>query len=140
MAEDAAPNPLNLLQPIMDQLAELQRQFAQQCQTSGSVGSSKDVIKSCEMPDLEEAAIRRPGNKEQFRFCRVLLGLAGAASKCFDENGGVSDPGALREFVKAIEETTTKRVKLIKLADRSEERLGCSQVLPGGQYRRQFGG
>ena len=120
MAEDTAPNPLNLLQPIMDQLAELQRQFSERCQTAGKVGSSKDVIRACELPDLEEASIKRPGNKEQFRFCRVLLGLTGAASKCFDEAGEVGNPAALKEFLKALEDTTAKRVKLIKLADRSE--------------------
>ena len=73
MAEDAAPNPLNLLQPIMDQLAELQRQFAQQCQTSGSVGTSKDVIKSAKC----QTSRKRPSDGQE---TKSNSGSAGSCS------------------------------------------------------------
>ena len=73
-----------------------------------------------EQPDLEETSIKGVGNKEQFRFCRVILNLVEAASKCFTENGGVTDVDTLKGFVHAIGESTSKRVKLIKMADRSE--------------------
>ena len=119
--EDLAPNQLqNALQPIMDQLAELQRQFGARGQSAGPTETPGDVIRSSEQPDLKETSIKGVGNKEQFRFCRVILNLVEAASKCFTENGGVTDVDTLKGFVQAIGKSTSKRVKLIKMADRSE--------------------
>ena len=117
-----------ILQPIMDQLAELQRQLGLQRPTLGAGAQSvEEIVHSAEQPDLQEAALTKSGNKEQFRFCRVIQRLTEAALGCLNEMGEVAGQGAgqhLLHLLEAVSNETAKRTKLIKLADRSEAGWG----------------
>ena len=112
----------------MDQLAELQRQLGLQRPTVGvGVQSSEEIVQSAEQPDLQEAALTKSGNKEQYRFCRVVQRLTEAALGRFNETGEVAGQGAaqhLHSLLQAVSNETAKRTKLIKLADRSEAGWG----------------
>ena len=111
-----------LLTPIMEQLAALQRQVA----GMGHEMPPTPVKAAQELaaPDVQELEIKRASNREQFHFCRTVNGLAAKALEWFQPDGSLQPiPGAattVRDFLRSIEENSSKRQKLIKLADRSE--------------------
>ena len=111
-----------LLAPIMDQLAALQRQVAGM--GSDTVPTPDKVARDLEKPDIQELALRKAPNREQFHFCRTVSGFASKALELFQPDGSLQNTvgaaPAIRDLLRAIEEASTKRQKLIKLADRSD--------------------
>ena len=124
--ESSQPSTRELLQPIMDQLADLQRRLGHPHAGGVALNTPEEVVRAAEQPDFQETALTKAGNKEQLKFCRVILGLVEAASRCFDQNGSVPQEGAqpLAGYLRALETAATARVKLIRLADRSEAGWG----------------
>ena len=111
-----------LLAPIMDQLAALQRQVAGM--GNDTVPTPDKVARDLEKPDIQELALRKAPNREQFHFCRTVSGFASKALELFQPDGSLQNTvgaaPAIRDLLRAIEEASTKRQKLIKLADRSD--------------------
>ena len=90
--------------------------------------SPADVLKSSEVPDGQKSLITKPGNREQFKFCRSLQMLIQTTLEHFDEDGNVEQSAIpeIFEFLNTMSGVVSKRIKHIKLADRSE--AGWSMV------------
>ena len=111
-----------LLAPIMDQLAALQRQVAGM--GNDTVPTPDKVARDLKKPDVQELALSKAPNREQFHFCRTVSGYASKALELFQPDGSLQNTvgaaPAIRDLLRTIEEASTKRQKLIKLADRSD--------------------
>ena len=115
-----------LLTPIMDQLAELQHQLAGLARMPADgvhQPSPEEIIKGAEVSDLQESALTGKGNKDQYKFCRVILALVDAAASCWTEDGTLdqNQSDKARGLITALRDVTKNRIKLlIRLADRSD--------------------
>ena len=110
----------NVMKPILDTLASLQRQIAAATMLNNTGSrqlSPEDILKSGELPDLHESALNHKGNKDQYKFCRVLLGLMDATQTCLTAD---ADTATLHGYIQAMQEFTRNRIKMIRMADRSE--------------------
>ena len=112
-----------LLAPILEQLAVLQNAVANLA-GQRKLPTPEEVARKVSVPDVQEAALVRKGNRNQFNFCRSIGGLADSALECFQENGQlkttVGADQAVHALLISLKEQVAKRSKLIKLADRSE--------------------
>ena len=120
--EDAAEGQVErILTPIMEQLAALQRQVAGM---SGDRLPTPEGAKQQDVPDMQELSLKRPANRDQYRFCRSISTLAEKALSCFDEKGDLVKTGgaskAVRDLIQSVVDLSSKRQKNIRLADRSE--------------------
>ena len=110
-----------ILTPIMEQLAALQRQVAGM---NGERLPTPEGSKEHEVPDVHELALKRPANRDQYRFCRSISTLVEKALSCFDANGDLIKTGgaslAVRNLIQSVGELSSKRQKNIRLADRSD--------------------
>ena len=112
------------MQPIMDQLADLQRRLGHP--HAGGVVLNTPEERWCgpRNPRLSgDSETALTNNKEQLKFCRVILGLVEAVSTrtgAFQK----SCVQPLAGYLRALEAAATARVKLIRLADRSEAGWG----------------
>ena len=110
-----------ILTPIMEQLAALQRQVAGM---QGDRLPTPEGAKEHEVPDVHELSLKRPANRDQYRFCRSISTLAEKALSCFDVNGDLIKTGgaslAVRDLIQSVVELSGKRQKNIRLADRSD--------------------
>ena len=73
-----------ILTPILDQLAALQRQVAGI--TSERLPTPPDV-KERDLPDAHELELKRPANRDQYRFCKSIAVLTEKALACFNNDG-----------------------------------------------------
>ena len=120
---------------IMAQLTSLTEKVAElgnaiPATVSQKVQSPSEVVKASEIPDVQETTFKKVGNKEQYRFCKTILNLAQSALSCVgDEEEEDMDDGPTPNsagFLREIRDTVRRRIKLIKLADRSD--AGWSMV------------
>ena len=110
-----------ILTPILDQLAALQRQVAGM--TSERLPKTSDV-KEKDLPDTHELELKRPANRDQYKFCKSIAVLTEKVLACFNDNGELIRIGgaslAVRNLIQSTNDLVLKRQKNIRLADRSE--------------------
>ena len=83
----------------------------------------EEQLKAAAAPDVQETNLQKPGNKEQFAFCRRIRALATGGLACFDDEGHFRVEGVERALFTALSltmEQVREREKLIRIADRSQ--------------------
>ena len=118
---------------ILEQLSNLSKEI-QESKTVTSMppgpggrlqaaASVSDIMKAAEAPDAIESGLKKPGNKDQYRFCTTLRALVGQVKAALPAvEAGVDDEVfvSLEEATHAIEAQVGNRIKMIRMADRSE--------------------
>jgi hypothetical protein len=127
MASDISNQILTQLSTLARELQELKSAAASgpgaATATARPPASVGDVLKASESPDAIEASLKKPGNKDQYRFCSLLRGLVSQLMTALPAVETDIDEGAfttIEEAVRAIDAQVTERIKLIRMADRSE--------------------
>ena len=123
MADEALNKVMERLEELSNQMNEIRNatEAGQNTQNLVKRQAPAEIVKGSDIPDSQEFIFKRPGNKEQYKFSRTILNLAKAGLEHFDEDGVLQDgEEGVFELLKAIADQTTKRIKHIKLADRSE--------------------
>ena len=123
MADEALSKVMERLEELSNQMNEIKNatEAGQNTQNLIKRQTPEEIVKGSEIPDPQEFVFKRPGNKEQYKFSRTILNLAKAGLEYFDEDGVLQDgEEGVFELLKAISDQATKRIKHIKLADRSE--------------------
>ena len=128
MAEQSFAEIMAQLTSLTEKVAELGSAIP--AAVLPKVQSPSEVVKASEIPDVQETTLKKNENKEQYRFCKTILNLAQSALSCVgDEEEEEMDDGSAANstgFLREIRDTVRRRIKLIKLADRSD--AGWSMV------------
>jgi hypothetical protein len=82
-----------------------------------------DILKAAETPDAIEASLKKPGNRDQYRFCTTLRSLLVQVKASLPAMEASLDDDvftSVEEAVQSIDAQVSDRIKLIRMADRSE--------------------